>query len=929
MKISITDNKQLNKNATFVSMGELFYLLYFAVMLGAKAVGLYEGQLVYNICLVLGAGFFTLKLLFTKHSIKEYIIIALFLLLGVVVYLQSGEKALLICFTMMLGMKEVSTDRVFKVGFSIWIVAFVSIYVLAVIGIIPEYASTMLRAGWPVILRHSLGYPHPNSLHAAYFVLVVLALYLGKRLKKGYILAISAVLFLGNCYVFIYSLSRNGFLVTSFLIAINIYFVLRTRRSKLEDFVLMLLMPMGVAFILVLPLVTTGEVFLKFNTVLAGRFEYTRYYLTYEPLKLFGIESIPTPQNTYNYVIDSSYVYLIFRLGLVAFFLVLLMMIYVLYDALKNNRRTEAAILISFYLYGIVELYLFNQSFKNFTFIFMGTCLYHLLGKFHDREYAILGHKERYIRIYRNRQKNPIVPINIWVFNAIILVVVGILTSCLYIAVIPAPENIYLPRSEEKDSGDGIPTFLTEEEVKELRKEGNIIRGYVDEYTPIYKMKSKSVAKVEHIRYIISYGIWGGSIAFFIFLFVWTAKSRVRAFKRNKEIGPDYKENVLIIHNYYRIPGGEDVVVANERRMLEEHGHKVVCYFRNNSEAKDSSFRKKIGLAFTSLFSLKSYREICKLIEKEKIDVVHIHNTVALVSPAAYLAGINMGVPVVQTIHNFRLVCPNGVCYIKGHVCENCIVHGLKASLIYNCYRDSKLQTFVMSLSMRIQRAIRTYASINYICLTEFNKEKLLTIKQIDKDSVFIKPNFTRANSEIIPYSERKHQIVFAGRLEKIKGVDLLLQAWMKMGDRAPKLVLCGSGELESWCKEYIENNELSNVEMIGQVDNETAKHLIGESLAMIHPTQWYEGFPMTIAEAYSVGTPIIASDIGNVGSLVVDKVTGMKFKSNSVVSLANTVEKFVDNPVVVPDEYLTKYSEDNNYKILKSIYESIRKTSL
>lgn len=926
MKISITDNKQLDKNSSFISIGELFYLLYFVVMLGAKAIGLYEGQLVYNICLVLGAVFFALNILFTRHSVKEYIIITLFLLLGIIVYLQSAEKSLLICFTMMLGMKKVSTDRVFKAGFVVWITAFVSIYVLAVIGVIPEYASTMLRAGWPVILRHSLGYPHPNSLHAAYFVLVVFALFLSKRLQKGYLVAISAVLFLGNCYVFIYSLSRNGFLVTTFLIAINIYFAYRAKRTRIENIILMLLMPIGVAFILVLPLVTSGEVFLKFNTVLAGRFEYTRYYLTYEPLRLFGIESIPTPQHTYNYVIDSSYVYLIFRLGLVAFFLVLLMMTYVLYDALKDERRTEAAILISFYLYGIVELYLFNQSFKNFTFVFMGTCLFRILDKFHDAEYSLTGAKEYFIEIERRREQNPIVPINIWVFDAVILVVVGILTSCLYLAVIPAPQNIYLPRSEEKDSGDGIPTFLTEEEVSKLKQEGNIIRGYVDENTPIYKMKSASVAKVEHIRYVISYGIWGGSIAFFIFLFVWTAKSRVRAFKRNKEIGPDYKENVLIIHNYYRIPGGEDVVVANEKRMLEEHGHKVICYFRNNKEAGDSSFIKKIGLACTSLFSLKSYREICRLIEKEKIDIVHIHNTVALVSPAAYLAGINMGVPVVQTIHNFRLVCPNGVCYIKGHVCEKCIAYGLKASLINNCYRDSKLQTFVMSLSMRIQRAIRTYASINYICLTEFNKEKLLTIKQISKERVFIKPNFTRVDSEMVPYSDRKKQIVFAGRLEKIKGVDLMLQAWMKMGDRAPKLVLCGSGDLESWCREYIENNELDNVEMIGQVDNETAKHLIGESIAMIHPTQWYEGFPMTIAEAYTVGTPIIASDIGNVGSLVVDGVTGMKFKSNSVVSLAKTVERFINEPVTIPEEYLTKYSEDNNYRILKSIYENIRR---
>ena len=236
------------------------------------------------------------------------------------------------------------------------------------------------------------------------------------------------------------------------------------------------------------------------------------------------------------------------------------------------------------------------------------------------------------------------------------------------------------------------------------------------------------------------------------------------------------------------------------------------------------------------------------------------------------------------------------------------------------------MQTAVMALSMKLQRMIRTYAYTNFICLTEFNKEKLMSLKQINGDRVFIKPNFTRIECNLVPYCSRKKQVIYAGRLERIKGVDLMLQAWMKLGDKAPKLIICGSGELEDWCREYIENNELDNVEMLGQVSNEEAKRLIGESLAMIHPTQWYEGFPMTIAEAYTMGTPIIASDIGNVGSLVVEGITGTKFKSNSAVSLAKAVERFIESPVELPKEYLTKYSEESNYSMLKEIYETIRK---
>jgi len=918
------------KGHKYISLAEIMYLCYFAVMLGAKAIGLYEGQTAYNVCLVIGAVFFALKILFTKHSVKEYVAIFLILLLGVLVYRQSGEKSLLICFTMMLGMKGVSDRRIFKVGSIIWITSFVTMYVLAVIGVIPEYASTMLRAGWPTILRHSLGYPHPNSLHASYFVLVVFVLYLCKDLSKSYLSAVSVALFLGNLYVFMYSLSRNGFIITCVYILFNAYMFFRKKRTKLENVLIMALLPIGLIFILLLPLITSGEVFESFNRHLAGRFEFTRYYLTYQPLRLFGIESIPTPQNTYVYVIDSSYVYLIFRLGLVAFFLVIAMMLFTLYDALKNDRRAEVALLLSFYLYGIIELYLFNQSYKNFTFIFIGMWFFRCLQKKPAKEFSIVGNKDLYLTLGNgNTERYPIVPANVWLVSVLSLIIVGVLTSLIYVTFVPAPKDIYLPRAEEMDSGDGVPTYLTEEEVAELRKEGNIIRGYVDENTPVYRMQSKSVAKVEHIRFVFSYGLWAGSIAFLVVLISFLIKSRLRALSRNKTVGEDYKETVLIVHNYYRIPGGEDIVVANEKRMLEEHGHKVVTYFRNNGEAKDGGLWSKIHLAFIAVFSFKTYREIKHIIEKEKIDVVHVHNTVALISPAAYIAGINMSVPVVQTVHNLRLVCPNGVCYINDHICENCLKYGLKASLVHNCYRNSKLQTMAMAFTIAFQRWIRTYSYLNYICLTEFNKEKLLTVKQIGEERIYVKPNFTRQESGSLPYEERKEQIVYAGRLEKIKGLDILLQAWMKLGDKAPKLIICGSGELEDWCHEYISNNEMMNVEMLGQIDNVEAKKLIGESLAMIYPTQWYEGFPMAVAEAYTMGTPIIASDIGNVGSLVVEGITGMKFKGNSVVNLAKTVEKFMENPVKLPPEYLTMYSEENNYKMLKNIYEDVRRRQL
>lgn len=149
-----------------------------------------------------------------------------------------------------------------------------------------------------------------------------------------------------------------------------------------------------------------------------------------------------------------------------------------------------------------------------------------------------------------------------------------------------------------------------------------------------------------------------------------------------------------MVHNYYQIPGGEDTVVANEKKMLEEHGHKVVLYTRNNAELKTMNLLQKMLLPFTTIFNPKTYREIKKIIKKEKIDIVHVHNTLNLVSPSVYYAAKAMKVPVVQTIHNFRLLCPGATFYRDGHICEDCVSKGLMCAVKHNTnnYFKSKIQ---------------------------------------------------------------------------------------------------------------------------------------------------------------------------------------------------------------------------------------------
>lgn len=380
------------------------------------------------------------------------------------------------------------------------------------------------------------------------------------------------------------------------------------------------------------------------------------------------------------------------------------------------------------------------------------------------------------------------------------------------------------------------------------------------------------------------------------------------------------KQRILMVHNYYQIPGGEDTVVANEKKMLEEHGHAVILYSRHNSEIKQMSMLQKLGLPFTTIFNPRTYREIKRAIKQNQIDIVHVHNTLNLVSPAVYYAAQKCGVPVVQTVHNFRLLCPGATFYRDGHICEDCVEHGIWCAVKHKCYRESRMQTLACVISTAIHRMTGIYGKINYICLTEFNKEKLLNLKQISPDRVFVKPNFVESPGEIIPEKQRENQFIFAGRLDKLKGIDVLLEAWKLMGENAPKLIICGTGPMEEWCKEFVAGNKV-NVELRGFVPNSEARKLIANSRALILPTQWYEGFPMSVVEAFSVGTPVICSDLGNVGSIVEEGVTGYKFESRSAEGLAEAVRGCTDICNSVESVFEKKYSSGANCRELIRIY--------
>ena len=387
------------------------------------------------------------------------------------------------------------------------------------------------------------------------------------------------------------------------------------------------------------------------------------------------------------------------------------------------------------------------------------------------------------------------------------------------------------------------------------------------------------------------------------------------------------KNTVLIVHNHYRIPGGEDSVVDNERRLLEQNGHKVVLYTRNNEEIQEGGIVAKISLGITAIFSVKTYKDIKRIIKKEDIDIVHVHNTLSLISPSVYYAALSCKVPVVQTVHNFRLICPGALLYRENRICEECIEKGLKQAVRHGCYRNSRMQTLVSALSMYIHRATGIYKKINYICLTEFNRKKLLDVNKNGKEiflksKIYVKPNFTPEEMTDI-CTNREEMFVYVGRLEKEKGIRLLLEAWKQIKNQ--KLIICGSGTEEEWCQEFVKNNGMDNVELVGQIQKTKALELVAKAQALIFPSQWYEGFGMTIIESFSCGTPVIVNDIGNGSSLVQDGINGRKFKRDSLKDLVRVVKEWKGGMYREAKEtYFKEFSPQKNYEVLNHIYSSI-----
>src|SRR5258706_326311 len=324
---------------------------------------------------------------------------------------------------------------------------------------------------------------------------------------------------------------------------------------------------------------------------------------------------------------------------------------------------------------------------------------------------------------------------------------------------------------------------------------------------------------------------------------------------------------IASVHNTYQQRGGEDVVVAAECALLERNGHKVIRYLRSNDEICALTRPEQLLLAKNIIHSDKSKRELSALLRKEKPDVVHVHNTFLMISPSVYEACRDAGIPVVQTLHNYRLLCPGWSLSRNGEVCEECLNHGLWRGVWHGCYRDSKLMTAAVALMLQVHRAKGTWnKSIDgYVALTNFARKKFIQ-GGLPGPAVHVKPNFLAEDPG--ERTSEGRSVLFIGRLSAEKGVKVLVEAWKKISAPIP-LVIMGDGPLRHLLEAEAPTRGLANITFTGWRTRAEILVAMKQASVVVIPSVWYEGFPMTLLEAFAGGTPLICSNLRGLGETV------------------------------------------------------------
>ena len=386
---------------------------------------------------------------------------------------------------------------------------------------------------------------------------------------------------------------------------------------------------------------------------------------------------------------------------------------------------------------------------------------------------------------------------------------------------------------------------------------------------------------------------------------------------------------ILIVHNRYQQVGGEDTVVEAEHRLLESHGNEVELFMVDNRDLVGGVVGQ-VCTALSTAYSKSSKESVKERIRDFKPDIVHVHNFFPQLSPSIYDACIGEKVPVVQTLHNYRLICPGALLTRNGQICEKCITGSPYQAALHKCYKNSHLGSLVVADMVAKHRKSGTWNNKvdRFIALTEFAKSKFLQAG-FSEEKICVKPNFIEdplINVQSKDLHLRRSESPFAlfvGRLSVEKGVSTLIKGWSKL-EQHHTLKLAGNGPLVAALPKQ------KNFDALGFLSSAEISELMCQALFLVLPSEWYEGFPMVIVEAFAHGLPILASRIGSLEEIIDDGETGAFYEVGNDEDLSKKARWLLEHPkechkmgINARNQYMKKFTSDVNYTQLFNIYNT------
>ncbi len=520
------------------SVSEFCYYMFFLLMLGAKGLGLAEESLPYMLLLAVGMLFWLGKLILTEYTLAEKIWVTLLLLLTAIVYLRTGERGIVFCVAMLIGMKGISLRRIFHISSRFLMICFLLKMFLTQTGLLPDLYYVHAKGSLGYVVRWSFGYSHPNVLHITYLVLAALWMYdLSDNRRK---LPLASILFmLGNLYVLFFSLSYTGFLVVTFHLACSCYLSLRPSvplrhplLRKCINFCAELIFPVCVLFSVAGPVLLKGKAYELADKLVHHRFVLSNYFLTTEPVRLLGHRLLTTPD--LNNSMDCSYVYLFVHLGVLFFVLFCIFYFAAIHSALRNNHGAEAAILISFAIAGVTEPFMFNTSFKNITCLILGSFLFRLkmpsclpsAFRKHTHVNRLAAFGQRNLSFPRPAMKSfDLHDVPAQVLRRICLgsCIPAFLLTMLFVIRTASFSAVLIPARFCPDGSEQPPVVYTEQMISDLSSDTLVLSWSAPEEMCVY---TGITPHLEYIRRAVCAFTWGWIVSCLLLLLFTQTRSR-------------------------------------------------------------------------------------------------------------------------------------------------------------------------------------------------------------------------------------------------------------------------------------------------------------------------------------------------------------------------------------------------------------------